>query len=106
MAKKKWRRVVRPEYDHMVFDVLHALEGRKATEIANATWVSPSTIRKWRKGPVLGGTRYPQHMTLAAVAAVAGLKFVLVPERVAETATVKKLKPREEPRKRQQVRAA
>lgn len=75
---KSKSKVRRPEYDRTVFEVLHAIAGRKASEVASKTYVSASTIAKWRKGPKYGGTRYPQHHTLAAVAKVAGLRFSLV----------------------------
>lgn len=76
---RKWTRPAKPDHDAATFDVLHALRGRTAAEIAARTWVSASTIRKWRRGYERGGARYPQHATLAAVAAVAGLRFALVP---------------------------
>lgn len=69
----------RPERDRAIFEVLHAIRGRKASEVASKTYVAASTIAKWRKRIEDGGTRYPQHHTLAAVAAVAGLKWALVP---------------------------
>lgn len=78
MKKRKWKHPEKPAYDAIVFDVLHAIKGRKASEIAAQTWVSQSTIAKWRLGYEHGGTRWPQHATLAAVAAVAGLEFRLV----------------------------
>ncbi len=76
MAKRKI--VIRPEYDRAVFEVLHAIRGRSAREVAAQTYVSAATISKWRRGPKYGGTRYPQHHTLCAVAKVAGLRWVLV----------------------------
>lgn len=78
MKSKSKSRMRRPEYDRTVFAVLHAIAGRTASEIASHTYVSASTIAKWRRGPKFGGTRYPQHHTLAAVAKVAGLRFSLV----------------------------
>lgn len=69
--------MIRPEYDRAVFEVLHAIRGRSAREIASQTYVSAGTISKWRRGPKYGGTRYPQHHTLSAVAKVAGLRWVL-----------------------------
>lgn len=77
----KFNRPVRPEYDRAVFEVLHALAGVPSTQIAKKTWVSAGTISKWRRGPKFGGTRYPQHATMAAVAKVAGLKWVLVEDK-------------------------
>lgn len=76
--RRKWTRPERPAYDRTVFEVLHCLAGQTAGEISRKTWVAPSTIRKWRLGYERGGTRHPQHSTLAAVAAVAGLEFRLV----------------------------
>lgn len=77
----KFNRPVRPEYDRAVFEVFHALAGVPATQIAKKTWVSAGTISKWRRGPKFGGTRYPQHATMSAVAKVAGLKWVLVEDK-------------------------
>lgn len=76
--RRKWTRPERPAYDRTVFEVLHSLAGQSAGSIAKQTWVSPSTIRAWRRGYENGGTRHPQHSTLAAVAAVAGFEFQLV----------------------------
>lgn len=70
----------RPDRDRTIFAVLHAIQGRKASEVASKTYVSASTIAKWRRRVEDGGTRYPQHHTLEAVARVAGLKFALVPD--------------------------
>ena len=69
---------VRPERDRMVFDVLRAIRGQSPKEVAARTWVSPSTIRKWRLPLESGGVRYPRHATLAAVARTAGLEFRLI----------------------------
>lgn len=80
MQRKRRNIPHRPERDRMVFEVLHAIQGRKASEVASKTYVAASTIAKWRKRVEDGGTRYPQCHTLAAVAAVAGLKFALVPD--------------------------
>lgn len=80
MQRKRRNIPHRPERDRMVFEVLHAIQGRKASEVASKTYVAASTIAKWRKRIEDGGTRYPQCHTLAAVAAVAGLKFALVPD--------------------------
>jgi|UppTromiDAQCA005_1034438.scaffolds.fasta_scaffold01648_1 DNA-binding phage protein len=70
---------IRPERDRDIFRVLHAIKGMSAVDIAKKTYVSQQTIRNWRKTPAAGGTRYPQHHTLAAVANVAGLRFTLTP---------------------------
>ena len=69
----------RPEYTRATFEVLHAIRDMSPGEIAGKCYVSASTIYKWRKGWNNGGTRYPQHHTLLAVARVAGLTFKLVP---------------------------
>jgi transcriptional regulator with XRE-family HTH domain len=63
----------------MIFAVLRAIRDKTPTEVAKKTFVSPSTIAKWRKPLSEGGTRYPQHATLAAVARDGGLEFQLVP---------------------------
>lgn len=68
-----------PEYTRATFEVLHAIRDMTPAEVASKCYVSASTIYKWRKGWKNGGTKYPQHHTLMAVARVAGLKFKLVP---------------------------
>jgi len=68
----------RPDHDRAIFTVLHAIRDMKPSEIAAKSFVSASTIYKWRKGWQNGGTRFPQHMTLAAVARIAGFKWELV----------------------------
>lgn len=68
----------RPDRDQDIFKVLRAIRGLKPTDVASKTYVSAQTIRNWRKPVAQGGTRYPQHHTLRAVAAVAGLEFKLV----------------------------
>lgn len=73
----KKRVLHRPERDRTVFEVLHAIKGKTAAEVARETYVSASTIRNWRR-PNETGTRYPQHCTLAAVARTQGLVFKLV----------------------------
>jgi len=88
---RKWTRPEKPEYDQDVHRVLNALAGMSANKIACQTWVSASTIAKWRRGYEHGGTRHPEHSTLSAVAAVAGLRFTLVPERVQETRKVRSI---------------
>lgn len=70
---------IRPERDRDIFRVLQAIKGMSAVDIAKKTYVSQQTIRNWRKTPSAGGTRYPQHHTLAAVAKVVGLRFTLTP---------------------------
>lgn len=73
----KKRVLHRPERDRTIFEVLHAIKGMTAAEVARDTYVSASTIRNWRKANGTG-TRYPQHHTLAAVARTQGLAFKLV----------------------------
>lgn len=68
----------RPERDREVFRVLRAIRGRTPEDVAKKAGISPSTIRKWRMSVADGGTRYPQHYTLAAVARAAGLRYELV----------------------------
>lgn len=77
MRKRRWKRPEKPEYDAAVFDVLHGLQGIPATKIAEQTWVSASTISKWRRGYEHGGTRHPTHSCLSAIARVAGMEFKL-----------------------------
>lgn len=64
----------RPERDNAIFEVLHAIKGQSHAEVAARTYVSPATIAAWRNNK----TRYPQHHTLAAVAATVGLSYKLV----------------------------
>lgn len=73
------------EPDREIFRVLKLIKGLKPSEIvgdakrSNGKSVSPSTIANWRKPVSNGGTRYPQHDTLAAVARSAGYAYQLVP---------------------------
>lgn len=61
-----------PELDRMVFDVIHELAGIAATELAEKSFLSASTISKIRRGPANGGTRYPRGITLQELARLAG----------------------------------
>lgn len=74
MRKKPSRRPHKPERDRAIHEVLVAIKGIPATQIAAKTWVSHSTISRWRNGQ----TRYPSHTTLEAVARTVGLEFKLV----------------------------
>ena len=76
--RKSPSRKSRPEYDRAIFEVLHAIKDMKASQVSAKTFVSQTTIYKWRKGWQNGGTRFPQHVTLAAVARMAGFKWELV----------------------------
>lgn len=68
----------KPTYSPAIRSVLTPLSHLSASQIAEKTWVSTTTIRNWRKGYENGGVRHPQFSTLAAVAEVAGLEFILV----------------------------
>lgn len=70
----------RPSRDEQVFEVLHLVHNLSAAEIARNSCVCASTVHKARIGPKHGGTRYPRHMTLRAIAAVAGYEYRLVPQ--------------------------
>lgn len=59
-----------------VFNVLHAVRDWTAKEIAETAGVSQSTVNNWRSGR----TKWPRIDKLAAVAAVAGVRFALVQE--------------------------
>lgn len=72
---KKSKRLHRPEQDIAIFQVLRAIRGIPAKDVAAKTFVSAGTISRWRQAK----TKYPHHLTLAAVARVAGLEFKLVP---------------------------
>ena len=63
-----------PERDRAIFQVLRACRGKSATEAVAGTPVSAQTLQNWRKGR----TRYPRHITLAAIARAHGLRWVLV----------------------------
>jgi transcriptional regulator with XRE-family HTH domain len=82
MAKKKKRKTVdrmkRPEYDRLVFDVLHSLKGISAASLAKQSFLSASTISKIRRGPAHGGTRHPWGSTLDELARLSGgeMRFV------------------------------
>lgn len=89
-AKRPISKPLRPSEDVAVFTVLHQLVGVSATEVSRLAYqaaknnpqefasVSPATIRRWRRGPKYGGTRYPSHLLLKTVAAIAGLELKLV----------------------------
>lgn len=77
MAKRNGKRPHYPERDREVFNVLRAIKGMSAPELSRKTFLSPSTIYKMRRAH--DGTRYPRHLTLAALARVAGMKYELVP---------------------------
>lgn len=70
----------RPSRDEEVFKVLHLVHQYSASEIARNSCVSAQTVRNARKGPKFGGTRYPRHITLRAIAAVGGYEFRLLPQ--------------------------
>lgn len=72
---KKSKQPHRPERDMAIHQVLRAIRGIPAKDVAAKTFVSAGTITRWRQAR----TRYPHHLTLAAVARVAGLEFKLVP---------------------------
>jgi transposase-like protein len=75
---KRRQRIVRPERDREVFKLLHEIQGISATKLARKAKISPGTISKWRRRIQDGGTRYPQHYTMAAVARAIGMKYELV----------------------------
>lgn len=78
-ARRSKRRMrIRPEYDHRVHDVLNAVAGISTATLAERTFLSATTIRKWRLGPKYGGTRYPLGVNLEELARVAGLTMKLV----------------------------
>jgi transposase len=85
---RKKSSTVRPDRDRDIHKVLQAIKGLSAKAVSEKTYVSQQTIRNWRKTPAAGGTRYPQHHTLAAVARVAGMKFTLTPIRETEKPTL------------------
>ena len=79
------KRIHRPEQDRLVFEVLRLIREMSPADVAKrASYgrgmgrVSAQTIRKWRLPVKDGGTRYPQAITLQAVARAAGceLRFV------------------------------
>ncbi len=84
---KRTRRSTDPTRDRLVFSVLHELRGLKPSEISNFTkqnsdltrsTVSPATIRRWRKAPKDGGTRYPTAIKLDAALSIVGKKLGIV----------------------------
>lgn len=76
--KKNKVRPKRPEYDKLVFDVLHRLAGKSSHELAKQSFLTASTIAKIRRGPAHGGTRHPWSTTLAELARLSGgeLRFI------------------------------
>jgi transcriptional regulator with XRE-family HTH domain len=78
MAKKIRKKFHRPERDRTIHQVLQAIRDMKPSEVASKCFVSASTVANWRRPVSAGGTRYPQHATLAAVAKTVGLEFRLV----------------------------
>lgn len=70
--KKNVDKLRRPEYDRLVFDVIHDLAGISAGELAKRSFLSASTISKIRRGPAHGGTRHPWATTLEELARLAG----------------------------------
>ena len=89
-AKRPASKPLRPSEDEAVFLVLHNLVGLSSTEVSKLAYaaakanpqifasISPATIRKWRRGPKHGGTRYPTHILLKTAAAIAGYELKLV----------------------------
>ncbi len=80
--KKKRKVIHRPERDRAVFELLRAIRGKSAKEISErATYgkglgnVTKATIYNWRKSE---GVRYPQHLTMVAVARAVGLEYKLL----------------------------
>ena len=74
MAKLK--RFHRPDRDRAIHQVLQAVREMTPGQISRNCFVSESTIRNWRR---VNGVRYPQHVTLSAVARLAGLRYDLIP---------------------------
>jgi len=81
-VKKKRKVIHRPERDRAVFELLRAIKGKTAREISErATYgrglgnVTKATIYNWRKTE---GVRYPQHLTMVAVARAVGLEYKLL----------------------------
>lgn len=92
-AKKTTKRLssrttfkLRPKADAAVFYALSLMRGLSAKEISDLTFklaredstfasVSPQTISNWRKGPALGGTRFPQHILLASALKALGYEM-------------------------------
>jgi transcriptional regulator with XRE-family HTH domain len=66
-----------PERDREVFRVLRAIRGMSAPDLSRKTFLSSTTVYNLRKAS--GGTRYPRHLTLVALAEAAGLTYELVP---------------------------
>lgn len=64
-------RLVRPELDRLMFEVLHALRDLKNGVVARRAGLSPQTIKKMRTKV----TRYPHAVTLIAIARVGGLRL-------------------------------
>jgi transcriptional regulator with XRE-family HTH domain len=76
MARKKARPHY-PERDREIFRVLRAIRGMSAPDLSRKTFLSAGTVYNLRKAQ--GGTRFPRHLTLVALAEAAGLTYELVP---------------------------
>jgi hypothetical protein len=72
----------KPDRDRAVFELLRAIKGLSSSEVAaKASYgkgygnVNPQTIRRLRYAK--GGTRYPQHATMVAIAKSVGMTYKL-----------------------------
>lgn len=91
--KKKGKWIDRPERDRLAFEVLRAIRGVGAEDIARQAQkagfsVSGQSVRNLRADPKTGGTRFPQSYTLQAMLAAVGKGFGVV--EASETRTVRK----------------
>jgi len=73
----KHRRPAKPEQDKAVFELMRAMRGMRTCDIYKKLpyHLANATIYKIRNRR----TRYPSHMTCAAIAAALGMKYELVP---------------------------
>lgn len=85
MAQIKYKAKRIPERDADVSNLLYAIAGLSAEQIARACKgkITAQTIRNWRsEGPK--ATRYPRHISMAIVLAAVGHRFVMLPRSIAD----------------------
>jgi hypothetical protein len=77
-ARRTYPYKLKPNMDKIIYKLLLELHTHTITEIAKASTLSQSSIRKYHKTYDEGGVRYPRHDSLEKLATAAGYKFELV----------------------------
>jgi transposase len=78
MARRTYPYKLRPNMDKIIYKLLLELHTHSISEIAQASTLSTSSIRKYHKPYDEGGVRYPRHESLSKLATAAGYEFKLV----------------------------